>query len=561
MKKEITAAVAPGFADAEFTMQVMVSDEENGQYVPYTGAYTVYDKQDNKVRDGVIEEADEGKFVLKNGQYAELGDGIKETTWYTVAELAVNKYDSDYEFDLQDTGMVDDTGGSVDGTMGKSVPLQVGKNAVVAVQNEFTQKEKYMFVLQKDMKSGQSSNDSFTFEITNGKGELYVGDYYVRSIGDTDLPTPGKKTENGRIELEQGQEAVIVGVTSGSNIAVKESVPNGYNSTPSYTHGGNCKSVTPTAGGDYQIVIEHVNGNSKQTATVTCTNSYATGKLQITKNVVGLSDLGKLQETLQFKVVGIASNGKKVYDDTVIPTTDQWSNNSVTITLDVPVGTYTVTEEHYDVEGYTCEASDVTVEDIRVSSTSPGTANFTNTYTPANGKLQIKKALATGENPLGGGKDVFNFRVVNNATGETWYMHADLNGNPSADATVDGSEQYLYLPAGDYTITELDNLNYDMGRTTSSCNSKGNVNEDGEGATGNTVIEVTVPASSQQEDAPTVVDFTNTPRETKVPSDGSAVINGMKQESKDGPFTLYFEPKKGLGQKTPDNTDPSTPSN
>lgn len=140
---------------------------------------------------------------------------------------------------------------------------------------------------------------------------------------------------------------------------------------------------------------------------------------------------------------------------------------------------------------------------------------------------------------------MFNFRVVNNATGETWYMHADLNGKTSADATVDGSEIYLYLPAGDYTITELDNLNYNMDRTTSLY-----FDEDNKKVVGDKDIVVTVPAQ-KKDDPPVVVDFTNTPRETKVPSDGSAVINSV-QNIQDGVIIWKTEPKE-LGADHKDN--------
>lgn len=169
---------------------------------------------------------------------------------------------------------------------------------------------------------------------------------------------------------------------------------------------------------------------------------------------------------------------------------------------------------------------------------------ITNTLTDTTGKLQIKKALATDENPLGGGKDVFNFRVVNNATGETWYMHVDLAGSTSGVATVDGSKEYLDLPAGDYTITELDNLNYNMELTTSSY-TKDNVTEKDDKD-----IVVTVPAQ-KKEDPPVVVNFTNTPRETKVPSDGSAVINSV-QNIQDGVIIWKTEPKE-LGADHKDN--------
>ena len=187
----------------------------------------------------------------------------------------------------------------------------------------------------------------------------------------------------------------------------------------------------------------------------------------------------------------------------------------------------------------------ITVGYLVVDTPQARTVTVTNVYQANSGKLKILKEIEG--DPLNNGKDVFSFKITDK-DGKTWYMHVTGEGY----AYVNGTEQteddkFIELTAGDYVVTELENLNYDSSKT--------KVRVDNNVETTGTAVKVTVSGDE------TVVTFTNTPKPTKVPSDGSAVINGMKQESKDGPFTLYFEPKKGLGQKTPDNTVPSTPSN
>ncbi|TCL60835.1 Cna B-type domain-containing protein [Allofournierella massiliensis] len=171
---------------------------------------------------------------------------------------------------------------------------------------------------------------------------------------------------------------------------------------------------------------------------------------------------------------------------------------------------------------------------------------ITNTPIDVTGKLKIFKDI--DDKVLGGGKDVFNFRIdkMDGATVEkTWYMHVDgkgyayVNGTEQSDA-----EKFIELPAGDYTVTELDNINYtfkDVSATKDGQNT-GTVNKE------NHSITVKV-----GDDEITQVTFTNTPEPTNVPSDGSAVINGM-QKNDDNKFTLTFEQKKELGQTVSQTT-------
>lgn len=471
VEKSIENAVVPGFSDAEFTMKVLVSETEEGTYSAYNGAYTIYDADTHKeVRSGTT---NDGTFVLKNGEYARLGENIRETTWYKVQELKVDKYDADYEFNLHETSLVDPNGSSVgDEVMGQSVGLQVGHTQKVVVQNYFTAKEKTMFVLEKKMSDGQTSQDSFTFKVTNGNGDPYVGNYYVCPIEQSTLPDEKDAipTNNGTIVLKQNEKAIILGVTSGSNIVVEEEYGNNYNA-PSYSCNTNCIEVDRTDD-KYQVEIAPIGsttGNEKIAATVTCTNSYATGTLQITKNVEGLDDLSKLKESLQFEVSG-TYDGKNVYQKTVMPSEIKWNEKQATVTLNVPIGIYTVTEENYGVEGYTCVANPVdgSQKNIQVVKEDTVTAGFVNTYTPANGNLLISKKL-TGINTTMGDDVTFIFKITGptdktGVTPKTYYRYLTFSEddfkNVQNGESVTKQVWLKDVPVGTYTVTELKAAGY-----------------------------------------------------------------------------------------------------
>ena len=170
---------------------------------------------------------------------------------------------------------------------------------------------------------------------------------------------------------------------------------------------------------------------------------------------------------------------------------------------------------------------------------------LTNTYAPANGTLKIFKDIDGQE--LGGGKDVFNFRIdkMDGSTVEqTWYMHVDGEGYAFVNGTEQENEKFIKLPAGDYTVTELDNINY----TFTSVSAKKGASSLSDSNTEDHSITVEVGDGDI-----TQVTFINTPEPTNVPSDGSAVINGMKKDN-DNKFTLTFEQKKELGQTVPQTT-------
>ena len=173
--------------------------------------------------------------------------------------------------------------------------------------------------------------------------------------------------------------------------------------------------------------------------------------------------------------------------------------------------TYTVVD---DVEGY------------EPSSEYEG-GKFILTNTPSEGYLTINKVLADGSETLGNGKDVFSFMIEAESgkeDGKVWYAHVDgngmatLNGEP-VDVTIDGKseEVTMELPAGNYKITELSNINYTCTGIESAQ------------AIGNSDITARTITVKVGGNNVTTVTYTNTVQDKGL-TDGSGVINKFKKD-------------------------------
>src|SRR5699024_239000 len=112
--------------------------------------------------------------------------------------------------------------------------------------------------------------------------------------------------------------------------------------------------------------------------------------------------------------------------------------------------------------------------------------SFSNSYESKTAALTITKQIE-GET-FGDGRDDFSFKIISKDDGTVYYVH--INGANSETIT---------LPTGEYTVTELDNLNYTP--------------------QGNSVQEVTVGGNDA------TVTFTNNSTPTKIPSDSGATQN------------------------------------
>lgn len=262
------------------------------------------------------------------------------------------------------------------------------------------------------------------------------------------------------------------------------------------------------------------------TAIAAFTNKYTpdTGSLTITKTVVGLDStaLAELKDEISFVVKNSADEAVATINKDSEDWNAAWSGSNFTYTIEnLPTGTYTVTESGYnDITNYIWQESATTATGTVVYNAAGTPAALTNTYTPADGYLTIKKEISG--TPFGDGRDTFNFKVTaisGKDAGKVWYFTIKGAGETEA----------IKLPVGKYTIEELSNINYtyDVDPQTVTIN------------------------NSNTETSPVTVTFTNTPSKTKIPTDSGGVKNVA--EIKEGQITWKQEPENDK-KPTPEPT-------
>lgn len=236
------------------------------------------------------------------------------------------------------------------------------------------------------------------------------------------------------------------------------------------------------------------------------------GDLTITKTFSGVENLPNT-----FAIEVRDSAGQLI--DTLSLNEATESNGTYTWTLEnLNEDIYTVTETGMNVEDMSLSATmKVTDEDtttpetvkettakVKVADNKTSTVEIANSYSAADGKLNINKVVTEFAN---NGKPVFDFKLTAQ-DGTVYYYHVDMTGtavNTEKAATPDGG---VTLPVGDYTIEELSNQNYTLESV-----------EVGESSIEN---GGTITVTSQ---GTTTVTFTNDPKNTNIPTDGSATEN------------------------------------
>lgn len=266
--KQITDSNTADFTTAQFTMKVEV-DYNGGDHKDaekFTGSYEVIDMDTNQVVD--TRTTTDGTFTIGQGQYASLkpDGGFGPDTEYRVTELTADNYDdSDYEFSLRDTNMVDhNSGDDQTGTVGQSKWLNVITDTYyLIVNNKFKAKDKYSFTVSKRMADGQDAGSTlFDLKVTDGQGHPYTGNYFLKN-GET-LNDEPQSAEDGVIALRAGQSAVITDVDPGTTFKVEEiELPSGYEQ-PTYT----CTTDGEDTSCD-TVVVNKTNTNP----TITVTNT------------------------------------------------------------------------------------------------------------------------------------------------------------------------------------------------------------------------------------------------------------------------------------------------
>ena len=170
-------------------------------------------------------------------------------------------------------------------------------------------------------------------------------------------------------------------------------------------------------------------------------------KLTIKKTVNGLNEdaLNQLKGNLKFKVTYTYKNGKEEektvsFSDFTKGTDDTYTSSALDCwSMDA---TYTVVEEGFEVEGYDRTGGDTTVRGKIEGRNRDATATFTNTYTPSNRTITLKKVV--GGN-MGDTNKEFQFNVSKNAT---------MSGNGKLK---DNGETTITAKVGEtVTITEDD---------------------------------------------------------------------------------------------------------
>ena len=575
--KEVTSSNID-FANVDFKFKLEIKGEGE-KYTTYHGSYVVKSLEGDKVVNPNAKTDENGYITLRHGQYAEITDKDKilNTTVYRVKEIGA--YDGKYEVTISESTSVI-KGEEGEETVYSSEDLTAWETKRVVFRNKIDDNTtKYQLVIKKQMTAGQTAdpNETFTVKITD---EYDVAPnklaYVLQKEDGTAIGT--KITTDGTIKLQASQQAVIANLPWGSVFKVTEELTNAqlqvYES-PVYEVASNGtlqegSILDSSKGVNYAQgqFNDNIPDKEKNEAVVTITNTRQKGDLVITKIIdnsnseLNSNELNTLMSGISFTITKNNSEELK----TVRPKISDWTPDQESyptkytftyVIHNVDPATYTVTESGAGIDGKECklsfrtkinagEWSNSLTGEVQVQNVGDSAAvELTNTYAPANGRLKIYKNIDGQE--LGGGKDVFNFRIDKmdgSAVEQTWYMHVDGEGYAFVNGTEQENEKFIELPAGDYTVTELDNINYTF---TSVSAKKGETNlRDSNTEDHSITVKV-------GDDEITEVTFINTPEPTNVPSDGSAVINGM-QKINDNQFTLTFERKKELGQTVPQTT-------
>ena len=304
--KTVTNTNTADFVNAEFTMKVETADNEAGPYSTYVGPYALYDLSGNPIMENgqqVTGTTDEdGTFTLKHGQLARLTGTVKHeddaeaheilrTSYFRVTETGAYGYSDNYEFDLGNTDLVDSTGASVVGEIGKSVPLRVADHRRLVVRNKFTATGKYSVEITKQMADGQAApeGEKYSVKITDVNDNVVTGVQY--RINEGDLQTI---SDDGIIQIASGDTITLLDVAYGAEFKIQEVGLNNetYNS-PTYSVSKGDGSVA--SDGSYAIAkVELENeGDTDASPEVTITNGLVNPPLtapEINKGIGGNPD-------------------------------------------------------------------------------------------------------------------------------------------------------------------------------------------------------------------------------------------------------------------------------
>lgn len=458
--KQITEANLADYSDVEFTFQAEVKGQSadskysQADYQPYKGEYEVYEGSVNNVNAAELiakRFTNDGKFTLKHNQFAVFSDQLLENDLYRVAEIEAT--DERYDVLINNAAA---TKINVSGEQGQyygKEDLQISTYPAVEFQNQCRVENLYSLNIAKVF-GDASGDETFTMMVTIG-GKLYTGKV---SIKDTAATGAGQEQpmENGLLTLKAGQTASIKSVVWGTSFSVQEiGLDTGTYAYPTYTPEG--FTPTQTTNGISGTIPEDLNRNS---VTVTVTNSLKGGYLTVEKTVTGLGNdleaLEELKNTLTFTITNDEGQEVAEINKSTDGWEDAWTGNSFSYTLPdvLPVGSYTVTESGYDqLELYKCTSTTDTAT-AQVSAGKTAKAPFTNSYERATGSLKITKNLK-GDLKKGDTQAVFTFKITG-PDGVVYFQTVTVDSRNTGSATINN------LPAGNYTVEELTNVDYSL---------------------------------------------------------------------------------------------------
>lgn len=433
ISKELADGAQP--TNETFIMEVNI----NGEPLPEKTTYVVTDKG---ATEGKTEKVDtEGQIILKAGQTA------------TLLMLAGNDFSvKELSFNTQNYNFVKYQLNGADQTNTQNTPVTGTLMSTMQEVTVVNSRLKGDVTITKTIKGSENFKEGDLDKVKQGLSFALLKD-------GTEVDTV-PATAEGFSWKTNG--ANLMGTYTfynmdNGNYTVKESVGNGTPSELTLTVKVDEAEVPLTDGG-YSSQSKPLNG--AQSISFVFENAYApaNGTIVIQKTVTGLENdsaaLEELKAELSFEVTG--PNGYKQTESF-----NEFKKNPVSgvyeLTIsDVPVGSYTVTESGYDqleLYNWVENGSEIT-DNAMVTGGSTGTAALANVYEKATGSLTITKNLI-GDLKKGDEKAVFTFKITG-PDGVVYFQTVTVDSSNTGSATINN------LPAGDYTVEELTNVDYSL---------------------------------------------------------------------------------------------------
>lgn len=373
--KQLTEFSSNNYGDVKFGFKLEIEDDYgrlqkvtnsmNEKYAPHVG------ELNSETGEALEWDATGTIFYLQPNEYATFKN-IPKNKKYQVTEVNVQSDEFDQVKILGTDYVATGTDGQQEtGYNAESPVYTVGTKPLIVFMNKVSVANKKTLKITKKMANGLHSTDTFTvlvkMEDKDGNLSNYSGSYTIKN---KDGSSNSSLTNNGLIQLQVNQSALITDILSDTEFQViEQNIDNKYND-PQY-------SVNTKINDDGNTTEEYVKNNKGTielgfNAEVIITNSYKLGSLTINKKITNIDkvDLNNGDPIFTF-VIENESAGIKLYKTIRF---SKLSNETESITIDnLPYGDYTVTEEN--VIRYKCTSANPNT--VTINNTE-NTVNFTN---------------------------------------------------------------------------------------------------------------------------------------------------------------------------------------